>query len=123
MKSRWGGTLFDSLTPAPPGTCAHGRIASERCPFCSPLPSTAQTRHEAEESIAPSAASLREKAFDTIKAHPQGITDEAGATFSGMNPNTWRPRRLELERAGRIVAAGTGKRRSGRKAVTWVASS
>lgn len=114
----WGGTLFDSLTPVP--ICQHGRAGWERCPWCEPLPSTAETRHEAEEAIRPDAATLREKAYDTIKAHPQGITDEAGATFSGMNPNTWRPRRLELEKAGRITARGTGKTRSGRKAVTWV---
>ena len=114
MKPSWGGTLFDIDTPV----CAHGRKPDERCPWCEP--STAQTRHEAEVAIKPCAATLREKAFDAIKAHPQGITDEAGSTFSGMNPNTWRPRRLELEKAGRIVAAGTAKTRSGRKAVTWV---
>jgi hypothetical protein len=105
------------------GTCSHGRDRDERCPFCHPLPSTLQTRGEAELAIKPSAANLREQVLATIKAHPGGITDEQIAKFSGLNPNTARPRRLELEKAGRIVASGTAKTHSGRKAVTWVAAS
>lgn len=101
--------------------CQHGRKGFEHCHWCDgSARSTAQTRHEAEEAIQPSAANLREKVLDCIRAHPHGITDEAGATFSGMNPNTWRPRRGELEKAGRIMASGTAKTLSGRKAVTWV---
>lgn len=112
-------TLFE--TPMS-DLCQHGRKGYERCPFCDPLPSTQQTRREAEEAIQPSAANLREKVLDCIKLHPQGITDEKIAELLKMNPSTQRPRRLELEKAGRIVAAGTGKTRSGRKAVTWVAA-
>ena len=100
--------------------CAHGRLPNERCPWCQP--STAVTRHEAEVAIAPSAATLREQVYDCIKANPQGITDERIAELTGLAGNTARPRRLELEKAGRIVAAGTSKTRSGRKAVTWVIS-
>ena len=86
------------------------------------LASTAQTRHEAEVAIQPSVATMREQVYDCIKANPQGITDERIAELTKLGPNTARPRRLELERAGRIVASGTSKTRSGRKAVTWVAS-
>lgn len=126
MKS-WGGTLFDDLSHSGNGTpmsetCQHGRKGWERCPFCEPLPSTAQTRHEAEESIKPSAANLREKVLECIKTHPLGLTDERIAELTGLNPNTARPRRLELEKAGRIVASGVSKTRSGRKAVAWVAA-
>lgn len=102
--------------------CDHGRKAYERCPFCDPLPSTRQTRAAAEAEIAPSAANLREKVLDCIRLHPLGITDEKIAELTKLNPNTARPRRLELEKAGRIVASGTAKTRSGRKAVTWVAA-
>ena len=102
--------------------CRHGRSVIEFCPFCNPIPSTSETRHEAEVAIKPSAATLREQVLACVKAHPGGITDEQIATFTGLNPNTARPRRLELEKAGRIVASGTSKTRSGRKAVTWVIS-
>lgn len=117
-------TLFDlshagNDTPMS-ATCSHGRAGWERCPYCDPLPSTLHTRAAAETAIAPSAANLREKVWDCIKSHPQGITDEGIAAQTGLDPNTARPRRLELEKAGRIVASGTAKTRSGRKAVTWV---
>lgn len=115
-------SLFDSLTPAPSGSCAHSRTVEQRCPFCSPLPSTRETRAAAEEAIKPSVANLREKVLECIAKHPQGITDEKIADLTGLNPNTARPRRLELEKAGRIVASGTAKTRSGRKAVTWRAA-
>ncbi len=116
MNRGWGGTLFDEPQRAVP--CAHGRYAGERCPFCTP--STAETRHEAEESIKPSADACRQKVYECIVANPQGVHDEKIAELTGLLPNTARPRRLELERAGRIVAAGSAKTRSGRKAVTWV---
>lgn len=112
-------TLFD---PKPGDVCGHGRTRDERCPFCDPLPSTQHTRAAAELAIQPSAANLREKVLECIKLHPHGITDEKIAELLKMNPSTERPRRLELEKAGRIVAVGTAKTRSGRKAVTWVAA-
>lgn len=86
------------------------------------LPSTLHTRGEAEVAIQESAPSLRERVFLCIKNYGP-ITDEDIATTARIAPNTARPRRLELERAGRIVAAGTTKTRSGRKAVTWEAAS
>ena len=100
-------------------TCTHGREVDERCPFCRPLPSTLVTRAAAEIAIHPSAASLREQVLECIKAHPEGVTDERIAELTGLAGNTARPRRLELERQGRIEASGTSLTRSGRKAVTW----
>ena len=84
--------------------------------------STAETRREAEEAIAPSAASLREKAYQTIKAHSAGIIDEAGATFSRHEPEHLETcDSLEPSAPGRIVAIRHAQEtRSGRKAVTWV---
>ena len=49
-------------------------------------------------------------------------TDEQIAEGLNMNPSTVRPRRLELERAGRIEPAGASKTRSGRRAVGWRAA-
>jgi len=80
--------------------------------------STLQTRGEAEVKIQPSAAKLRERVYRTIAEYGP-ITDERGSEASGIAPNTWRPRRLELEKAGRIVAAGASRTRSGRRAVAW----
>lgn len=106
--------------------CAHGRKGYERCPWCDPwrdpLPSTAQTRAEAEIAIQPSAANLREQVLECVRANPQGVTDEKICDLTGMQGNTERPRRRELEKAGRIMASGSAKTRSGRTAVTWVAS-
>lgn len=120
MKRGWGGggMQFDFIERTV--TCDHGRQEHERCPWCTPLPSTAETRHEAEVAIEPSKENLRKKVLDCIAAHPQGVTDEKISDLTGMPGNTERPRRKELERAGKITARGTGKTRSGRKAVTWV---
>ena len=83
-------------------------------------PSTATTRHEAAQAIREIAPTLGEKVYAFIAEHP-GVTDERIAESLGMNPSTVRPRRLELERAGRIEAAGASKTRSGRRAVGWKA--
>ena len=82
-------------------------------------PSTMQTRGEAELAIKPRTRELQAIVYRTVQRYGP-VTDERISELSGLNPNTCRPRRLELERAGRIVAAGYSKTRSGRKAVAWV---
>ena len=49
------------------------------------------------------------------------VTDQEIAQMLGMSENTVRPRRLELERDGLLVKAGTRRTQSGREAVKWVA--
>lgn len=49
------------------------------------------------------------------------LTDEEIAAHLGMNPNTARPRRIELERAGCIYKVGMKKTRSGRQANKYAA--
>ena len=49
-------------------------------------------------------------------------TDEEIATGLAMNPSTERPRRIELQKRGLVVQAGTRKTASGRKAVIWRAT-
>lgn len=51
-----------------------------------------------------------------------GCTDEQGMAALGMEPNTYRPRRRELELLGYIRDSGrTMLTRSGRDAVVWEA--
>lgn len=49
------------------------------------------------------------------------LTDEEIALHLGMNPNTARPRRIELERMGLIIKCGTKRTRSGREANKYLA--
>jgi hypothetical protein len=103
-------------------TCRHGRYATQ-CPLCAldaEWTSTAATRGAAERQIQPTAANLRDQVLAYVRAHGP-CCDERIAEGLKMNPNTERPRRLELERAGRIVASGIQTTRSGRRAVSWVA--
>lgn len=59
---------------------------------------------------------------DYLAAGPDGATDEEIADGLAMNPSTVKPRRGELVEAGRVVAAGERKTKSGRRAVVWKAT-
>ena len=48
-----------------------------------------------------------------------GHTDEQIQDALGMDPNTQRPRRVELARAGLIKKVGVARTRSGRSAAVW----
>ena len=98
MKATWAGTLFDQQ--------GYSDL------------STAQTRHEAERQIKPSAAAYREQVYRVIRDNGP-LTDEQIAELTKLNPNTARPRRVELHKAARIEAAGYSHTKSGRKAVAW----
>jgi hypothetical protein len=80
--------------------------------------STMHTRGEAEIRIQEAAPILRERVFGLIAMFGP-VTDEQIAELGHLNPSTARPRRLELERAGRIEAAGYSRTKSGRRAVAW----
>lgn len=47
------------------------------------------------------------------------LTDEEIQEALSMNPDTERPRRVELAADGLVVADGEGVTRSGRRAVRW----
>lgn len=96
-------TLFD----LPPGA-----------PFIAGSP----TSHAAAEEIKPTAQNLRERVFACIADHPYGLNDEEIAELLRMNPSTERPRRIELQRSGRIRQDGTRMTKSGRQGVAWVAA-
>lgn len=46
-------------------------------------------------------------------------TDNEIITFTGLNPSTARPRRIELARLGVIEVAGERLQPNGRKSTTW----
>jgi predicted ArsR family transcriptional regulator len=79
------------------------------------------TSRDAATEIEPHAGTLRAHVLAYVEKHGP-CTDEQISTGLGMNPSTARPRRVEPERAGLIVKAGTAKTSSGRSAVTWAIS-
>lgn len=84
-----------------------------------------ETSVAAAESIRPTAAKLRERVYDAIKSSEDGMTDEEGIAATGIVASTYRPRRVELVQAGRVIDSGktrkTRKTASGRSATVWVA--
>ena len=67
-------------------------------------------------SIRPVAGTLRARVLARIEASP--CTDEEGCD-TGMNPSTWRPRRVELLEAGLITRVGVRPGKSGRLMAVW----
>lgn len=61
---------------------------------------------------------MRAKVYEVIK-HFGPVTDGEIANQLKVDSNSTRPRRLELQRAGMIVAAGRKPTRSGRSATAW----
>ena len=49
-----------------------------------------------------------------------GLTDEEIIDITRLNPSTARPRRVELVTAGRVIASGKRKTRSGCWATIWI---
>lgn len=90
-------------------------------PFTGVQTVTRDTSRDAAASVKASAASLRERLYAAILARPDGLTDDEAQVLLSMDGNTQRPRRRELEQAGRIQASGTRQTASGRSAVVWKA--
>jgi predicted ArsR family transcriptional regulator len=61
---------------------------------------------------------MRAKVYEVIRDFGS-CTDGEVANQLGVDSNSTRPRRLELQRAGMIVAAGRKPTRSGRSATAW----
>lgn len=88
--------------------------------FDPPFQAHSPTSRAAAASIEPDTVTLRERVYRCILACGP-ITDEGISDALAMPGNTQRPRRIELVKAGRIVARGTLRTQSGRQAVAWVA--
>ena len=82
-----------------------------------------ETSRQAAVAIRSISATLRERVADVIaRQGDYGCTDGEGCDRSGINPSTWRPRRIELLEAGRIRDSGrTRTTSSGRQSTVWVA--
>jgi hypothetical protein len=89
-----------SVEPAPPAQ-AHSR-----------------TSIEAAEAITPLRGTLQKVVYRTI-AENGPCSDEEGIDLSGLNPSTWRPRRVEVARGGWIDQVGYTVTKAGRRAVLW----
>ena len=88
-----------------------------------PFQAHSATSKEAADSIREQTANLRERIYDFIKAVGHGVSDERISAVTGIQQNTVRPRRIELVKAGRVMAAPyPTKTVSGRKATAWIAT-
>jgi hypothetical protein len=65
--------------------------------------------------------SARRRVFDYIRKHPDA-TDRHVQRGLDMNPNTQRPRRVELERAGLVTTVGMRRTPAGAFAHGWMAT-
>lgn len=83
-----------------------------------------RTSKAAALSMVAGARPHRERVRDFLAmCGTRGATDEEMQSVLGINPNTQRPRRCELEAAGVIRDSGrTRTTASGRQAVVWVLS-
>lgn len=81
------------------------------------------TSLQAAEKIKPSKAKLQIQVYEFIKSKGSfGATDEEAQLTLGMQGSTQRPRRIELQVAGKIVDSGrTRATMSGRSATIWIA--
>jgi hypothetical protein len=85
-----------------------------------PHVSQSDTSRRAAQAVAPVAGTLRARVLARIQE--EACTDEEGCASTGMNPSTWRPRRVELLEAGLIVRVGVRPGVSGRLMAVWAAA-
>lgn len=88
-----------------------------------PFQSHSETSREAATYIAASVRTQRERVFQYLAMRGAGgATDEEIQTALSMNPNTQRPRRIELVQQGVVTFRANFKRRTmaGRKAQVWI---
>jgi predicted ArsR family transcriptional regulator len=96
--------LFDSLVPPPPPPAARHRPTSVA----------------AAEEIQPRRLSHSARVLAAIQAGPK--TDQEIAEATNLPENSVRPRRVELEQAGRIRdSEKTRRTHAGRRAIVWEA--
>ena len=91
-------------------------------PAMSPYQRHSRPSKAAAAAVAPTTATLRQVVLNYLRACGiAGATDGEGEDATGMSGDTWRPRRVELERAGLVRDGGTTRlTRSGRQATVWM---
>ncbi len=85
-------------------------------------PETRATSTEAAESVVETKDTQRQRVYEAIRdSGRNGMTDEQIQEDLGIEGNSQRPRRRELQALGRIQASTLRRlTRSGRTAVVWV---
>lgn len=93
-------------------------------PWTGNEPETRATSYAAAGAMVPDVATVREEVYqDIVSQGERGRTDEETQIALGMTGNTQRPRRIELQAAGRVVKTNrTRLTTRGRQAVVWVAT-
>ena len=86
-----------------------------------PFQKHSDTSREAADSMKPTAATLREAVFNYLFGRGgDGATDEEVQDDLNMPGNTERPRRRELQEAGKVRDSGMRRAtKTGRQAVVW----
>ena len=90
--------------------------------FAKPAPAQQHsiTSMQAADSLdAKALTRLHRLVLKFLRDRPDGATDEEIASGLGLNPSTERPRRIELQGLGLVVAAGERKTSSRRNATVW----
>jgi hypothetical protein len=90
----------------------------DNIPYTGRQVETVSTSHEAAQRISGRADSLREQVFSLIQEFEDGLTDSEIQQFLSMSGNTQRPRRRELQEAGRIQSAGN-RVVNGYRCIVW----
>jgi hypothetical protein len=87
------------------------------------MTTTYATSADALRSIQGHAATLRQQVWDCMLSKGiHGLTDDEGQAILGMEGSTYRPRRQELQKAGKCCQSGEIRAtRSGRSATVWIA--
>lgn len=80
-----------------------------------------ETSHQAAMRARPTSGTQRKTVLDLLKnAYPDGYIDEEMVQILGMNPNSQRPRRVELVEDGWTVDSGLRRLTSYREeAIVW----
>jgi hypothetical protein len=90
--------------------------------FDAPFVRRSKTSRDAANQIKHELPRLQKIVLDAIKESEHGLTDEDGIFVTNLPASTYRPRRIELQRAGKIKDSEQTRRTlAGRKAVVWVA--
>ena len=97
------------------------------CAFAGPIERPALAVQGSETSSAAAARiegsprlMARASVLEAIRGNPEGLTDERGIEITGLDPSTYRPRRVELVQSGGVYDSGkTRMTKSGREAVVW----
>ncbi len=81
------------------------------------------TSRQAAKKIETSADTVRGRVLRFLVKNVDGATDEAMQYAMWLNPNTQRPRRIELVERGLVKDSGVRRNtKSGRKAIVWEAT-